>query len=254
MNKLHTETLGNGPDIVLLHGWAMHSGIWQFIAAKLAEEFCVTLIDLPGFGRSKMISDYSTENILKQLCRVAPPKAMWVGWSLGGILATKFALAYPEFVTKLICVASSPRFVRTIGWPGIDIAVLQQFNEQLTNDYEETLIRFLLLQFYGVTLNKTMLRWLNLNLFLYGKPKIETLKTCLSILETEDLREEIINLSCPLLYILGKKDALIPSQVVKSLNKLQGNIRSVVFSKASHALFLTHEDEFLSEVRRFSYE
>ena len=50
--KLYTETLGAGPDLVLLHGWGLHAGVWESTAAELAKSWRVTLVDLPGHGRS----------------------------------------------------------------------------------------------------------------------------------------------------------------------------------------------------------
>jgi pimeloyl-[acyl-carrier protein] methyl ester esterase len=68
------------------------------------------------------------------------------------------------------------------------------------------------------------------------------------------LREEFANLRCPVLYILGKLDTLVPARVAKYLAKLQANIRTVVFPKASHAVFISHSQEFLTEVRCFLNE
>jgi pimeloyl-[acyl-carrier protein] methyl ester esterase len=253
--KLHSETIGEGPDIVLLHGWGVHCGIWQFVAEKLSSDFRVTVVDLPGFGRSELISEYTTENIVSRLLRVTPPKAIWLGWSLGGMIATAFALTHPDRVEKLICVASTPKFVASENWPGMDIAILQQFNEQLEIDYDATLMRFITLQFCGKSsLNKEMIRWFSLNLFLYGKPKMETLMGGLHLLEHEDLRDKLSLLPCPVLYILGEMDTMIPSKVSRHLKKLGPNIQSIILPKASHALFLSHQEKFITEVRHFCHE
>lgn len=50
MTQLHIESLGHGPDLVLLHGWAMHSGIWSGVQDQLARQFRLHLVDLPGMG------------------------------------------------------------------------------------------------------------------------------------------------------------------------------------------------------------
>ena len=50
--SLHVEYEGAGPDLVLLHGWAMHSGIWRDVRERLARHFRLHLVDLPGHGRS----------------------------------------------------------------------------------------------------------------------------------------------------------------------------------------------------------
>ena len=46
------KQMGQGPDLVMLHGWSMHSGVWQPLAELLAKQFTLHLIDLPGHGQS----------------------------------------------------------------------------------------------------------------------------------------------------------------------------------------------------------
>ena len=53
---LHVETFGSGPDLVLLHGWGMHGGVWGDFALRLAERYRVHVIDLPGHGFSAAFS------------------------------------------------------------------------------------------------------------------------------------------------------------------------------------------------------
>jgi pimeloyl-[acyl-carrier protein] methyl ester esterase len=185
---------------------------------------------------------------------VSPEKAIWGGWSLGGLLATQFALDHPGKVTKLICVASTPKFVKEAHWPGMDAPLLNTFAQQLEVDYEATLMRFLILQFYGQPHNKKMIQWLQSSLFRYGKPTVSTLQAGLNLLGTTDLRNALSQLTCPVLYLLGKLDRLVPSQIATLLRQLNSNSRVVIFPKASHAPFLSHEDEFLTEIRRFAHE
>ena len=51
--SLKISSRGQGPELVLLHGWAMHSGIWGGVVDVLASEFRVNLVDLPGHGQSQ---------------------------------------------------------------------------------------------------------------------------------------------------------------------------------------------------------
>ena len=53
--NLHVESSGRGESLVLLHGWGMHGGVWSDVAEKLAADFRVHSVDLPGYGRSAMI-------------------------------------------------------------------------------------------------------------------------------------------------------------------------------------------------------
>ena len=51
--SLHVERSGHGPDVVLLHGWAMHGGVFAPLVERLASRFTLYLVDLPGHGYSR---------------------------------------------------------------------------------------------------------------------------------------------------------------------------------------------------------
>ncbi|TAK61214.1 alpha/beta fold hydrolase [Methylobacter sp.] len=73
MTKIHLETFGQGKPIVLVHGWAMHTGIWREFAKQLALNYQVTCIDLPGHGRSEAIDPFTLERISDELVKIIPP-------------------------------------------------------------------------------------------------------------------------------------------------------------------------------------
>lgn len=54
---IHVRRDGEGPGLLLLHGWLHSSRIWEDIWEPLAEEFRVVAVDLPGFGRSPSLPD-----------------------------------------------------------------------------------------------------------------------------------------------------------------------------------------------------
>ena len=62
-------------DLVLLHGWGMSSLVWDEILPELLENFRVTVIDLPGFGRSPIPGgEYDLDYLSKHVLNVAPRK------------------------------------------------------------------------------------------------------------------------------------------------------------------------------------
>ena len=65
MNPLYSHTLGSGPDVVLLHGWGMHSGVWEDVVEALLDHHRVTVLDLPGHGYSRASGSGHT---LGELC------------------------------------------------------------------------------------------------------------------------------------------------------------------------------------------
>jgi len=46
------RTIGKGQNLVLLHGWAFNSDIFIELVDKYKNDYCITVIDLPGHGRS----------------------------------------------------------------------------------------------------------------------------------------------------------------------------------------------------------
>ena len=52
-DDLHIEVAGDGPPIVLLHGWGLHGGVFAPLVERLADRFTLHCVDLPGHGRSR---------------------------------------------------------------------------------------------------------------------------------------------------------------------------------------------------------
>jgi len=91
---LHVESVGGGPPLVLLHGWAMHSGIWGPLVARLAKRFRVHAVDLPGHGHSALPGPFTLDGALAAASaafRNERRPLTIVGWSLGGLVAMRWA-------------------------------------------------------------------------------------------------------------------------------------------------------------------
>src|SRR6185369_2094721 len=90
--SIHVDINGTGPDLVLLHGWAMHGGVFAEIVPMLAQHYRVHAIDLPGHGRSEYDQDItSLESIVDAIQPHVPHNAIILGWSLGGQIALQLA-------------------------------------------------------------------------------------------------------------------------------------------------------------------
>lgn len=252
--SLHVEQFGLGPDLVLLHGWGLHSGVFAHLSDALAARHRVTLIDLPGHGRSSaMRGDLTLPGIAEQIAAVSPPRAAWLGWSLGGMIATYIALAVPARVERLIWVASSPRFVTAEHWPhAMEPAVLTGFAQALEHDYRATLERFLSLQVTsGTAEGRETLRVLRALLLQQSPPDLTALHAGLAILQTADLRAQLPALACPLRIILGARDRLVPASVGAAVQQLIPTAHINVMTGAAHAPFLSHPREFLALLVEF---
>ena len=251
--SLFMEAVGNGPDIVLLHGWGLHGGIWEETAAHLAKTFRVTCIDLPGHGRSAVIPEpYTLQSLAEWLLSVAPQQATWLGWSLGGMLAMHCAAIHPERVTKLILVASTPKFTRSTDWShGIGTEVLEQFAQELEHDAKTTIRRFLALQLRDSERAQASVAALNHAVFRHGLPATAALRGGLNILRNADLRTHLALITSPALVIAGERDPLIPLPAGDYLAENLPNGKLFTLAKAGHAPFVSHPAEFLRALNDF---
>jgi len=249
--NLFIKQQGQGQPLIFLHGWGFNSEIWNPLVPQLASHWHIYQVDLPGHGRSPYC-EYTLPVLIKTFATQLPPQAVWVGWSLGGLIAMAMARWQPTWVRALVLVASSPRFVTAPDWPhAISPTVLQQFSEQLQNDTEGTLQRFLALQVKGSETARQQLRSLNTWLKQSGWLQPTALQTGLRFLQDTDLRPELAQIHCPALLCLGEYDTVVPAEMGKDCQRWWPNLRQECIPAAAHIPFLSHSEIFMQLVQNF---
>ena len=252
MKKIHQYTIGQGQPLVLVHGWAMHSGIWRVFAEQLAQYYQVTCIDLPGHGQSEALDSFTIEEVSDALVNaVTEPKSVWLGWSLGASVVLNIAQAYPERVSGLVILAGNPLFMQTNGWPGMKDNVLEAFAAQLRADCRGTLVRFLSLQVSMLDDYKAVLKQLKAAVLDTVSPDKVTLQGGLEILKTADLRTVVVDTQLPVLMILGTRDTLVPVEMAEAIIWLAPDVNVEIIEEAGHVPFLSHPDSVLERMRPF---
>lgn len=249
---MYIETLGTGPALVLIHGWAMHGGIFAPLVERLQSRYQLHLVDLPGHGRSS--SDGSALALVSAAEQIAAhtPRALWLGWSLGGLVALHAAQQLPHAVRGLILLGASPRFVLTNDWPqGMDTSVFANFADELARDYRGTLDRFLMLEAQGSDHMRAELRMLREQLFARGEPSPAALAAGLDILQRSDLRAGLPALATPSLWLAGRRDKLVSPAAMRAAAELARDAHFVEIRSGGHAPFLTHADEVIAAVDAF---
>lgn len=249
--SLYTQTLGQGPELVLVHGWGLSACIWQQLAEKLADRYRVTLLDLPGHGQSPLLADMSADSIVDAMLAAAPTNATWAGWSLGGMLS--LAAAARGEVAALVMLASSPRFVAASDWQqAMQPDVMQQFCDDLERDYRRTLNRFLLLQTRDSEAAGKSLCALKTCLAEHP-PQQAGLDAGLGLLGTLDLRDAFAQLPVPCELVMGGRDTLVPAGVAADMQALNRNIGVTMIDSAGHAPMLSHEQETMAAIDKAAY-
>lgn len=254
MSGVCIQSAGTGPPLVLLHGWAMHSGLFATLLPQLTERFRVHRVDLPGHGRSGAVTPYALDTIVGALSEAVAraegtrgePLTL-LGWSLGGTIALRWAGAEPARIARLILTGTTPCFAARPDWPdAMPAATLRQFGDELAVSYRLTLQRFVALQVRGADCPRAVLAQLRGELFARGEPAREALQAGLDLLADTDLRGEVGAIRQPAVVIAGERDALTPPEAARWLSGAlpRGSLRLI--RGAAHAPFLSHPTAFVA--------
>jgi pimeloyl-[acyl-carrier protein] methyl ester esterase len=252
MTRLQVDVAGAGPPLVLLHGWAMHGGVFAPLVERLRNAYTLHLVDLPGHGRNRDCGvPLQVASCVETLLEVLPV-APWCGWSLGGLLALHAAATQPQRVPALAMLCATPRFVRGEDWKyGVSAEIFRDFARGLRDDYRGTLDRFVALEAYGSDHAREEIRALRKDLFAHGEPAPAVLADGLDLLEHADLRTLLPTLRVPSLWLAGRRDRLVDPRAMREAAALAAGSDVHVVEHAGHAPFLTHADEVAARLRAF---
>lgn len=252
MIKLNVSASGEGPNLVLIHGWAMSSLVWKSWLVELEKDYRVLCVDLPGHGGCDYDKPWAMADVLESLAKQLPSKSHVLGWSLGGMIALAYASRYPQRVERLIMLASSAKFVQCKQWLHAQTEdTLKLFFDGLIENSPLTIKRFLMLQTQGLSQPKKQNSLLK-KILNEAKPvKLSALVSGLALLKSTDLRESLQTIHCPLLMLMGANDQLIPLEVTNDSRGLNPDVELGVIADAAHAPFLSHQSEVHCATTRF---
>jgi len=225
---------------VFVHGWAMNSAVWDDCITRLPDWINPIVVDLPGHGTMAEVDAKSLDDYVKTLVPLVHRPALWVGWSLGGLVVLRLAELYPERVAAALLVATNPCFVTRERWPcAVDEKVFDQFAQDLNQDQEKTIRRFLALQVKGLPDAMNTVRQLQKSIQSRGPASTQALVTGLNNIGLID---------SPLYWLLGARDSLVPEELAQVLQTKfkQDNVQ--LYEKSSHAPFISQRDDFIKRL------
>lgn len=247
--KIHTR--GQGPELVLLHGWCMHSGIWGGLADVLASEYRVSLVDLPGHGVNRQFPLTQNLHELAELILSELPPAAWLGWSLGGLVTLAAALQQPHKVQKAVLVAATPCFSKRKDWVfGVSREARAAFTEGLENDPEGSLDQFFH-HCFGAPWVGESLRRLGKSSTMDDLPAEKTMRAGLHLLYDTNLLTGLDKCKTPVLFLGGTRDRTINPESFTQAAALMPAASARMIRAAGHAPFISHPEQFLESVRGF---
>lgn len=235
---LHFRVTGNGPVIVLLHGFLESSEIWKNFARKLSKSFRVILIDLPGHGSSGCIGEEHTmdsmaESVHFALKSLGVKKCLMAGHSMGGYVTLAFAEKYPRMLKGLAlfhshAAADSPE---TAANRERTIALVEKDRLGFIKNFVPDL-------FYPANLKKYSREIALLKDLTEKTPKEGVIAAIRGMKNRPDRQHVLMNSRVPVLFIIGKNDSRIPLSTIIPQTLLPAHSETMLLDNVGHMGFI----------------
>jgi len=234
-NETAYQLQGSGPAVALIHGLGLNGAMWQWQLPALTPHFQVLTYDLLGHGASAKpavspcLAMFS-EQLLQLLDSCRMERAAIVGFSLGGMIARRFALEHPDRLSAL--------------------AILHSAHARTPAEREAVRARARQVQASGPssTVDAALERWFSAG-FRAGNPEMMALVRgwilandpmvypgiyrVLADGETE-LGDSIGRISCPALVMTGEEDSGNTPEMAREMAALIPGARAVILPGLRH--------------------
>jgi 3-oxoadipate enol-lactonase len=237
----YSDSGGDGPAVVLSHGYLMDSSMFEPQVAALAPEYRVISWDERGFGDTRATGPFSywdsASDVLGLLDHLGIDKAVLGGMSQGGFLSLRAALLAPERVRALVLIDSQA---------GREVASNVPAYEQLEQTWMEhgpapvqDLVAAIILGAADgpVDYAPWFAKWAASD-----RDELRLAFRCL--MDRDDVTDRLGEITCPTLILHGTADAAIAMERAEAVHAgLGGPATLVQVEGGSHAANLSHPDQ-----------
>lgn len=270
---------GEGPPLILIHGWGGSSRYWQYTMEHFASVRCVYAPDIPGYGQSPPLGgEASSERLAEIVIEFADTLGIeqvdLVAHSFGGSIAAHLAARWPERVRRLVLTCFSTyrneserylvnHMLRQMGmsvamwqpwmalwhpWMGLWQSWMSLWMPPLSGKppsiYRTIAWRF----FYDVPDDETLLResfsdFLRMN----QRTSLDSITSAVSPTITSALQ----SIAVPTLLIAARQDMIMPPSGVSVVAEHIPNCRLVWIDECGHMPMIEHPETYHELVQRF---
>lgn len=249
MQVLHSNIIGKGTPIIILHGFLGMSDNWKSIGTKYAEEgYEAHLIDLRNHGKSFHSDIFNYEvmaaDIQHYMAYHHISEAIALGHSMGGKVAMQFACIHPRMVSKLLVADIAPKFYPPHHQDIID--ALNAIDIQGITSRKEAEDR-LSEHLRSITIRQFLLK----NLYWADKGVLD-FRFNLKVLShsMEEIGENIETLDSytgPVLFLRGDRSEYISESDLPEIKKHFPKAELVTIEKAGHWLHAENPSQFFEK-------
>ncbi len=257
--KLHITDMGNGPVVVLIHGYPLSDASWEYQYHDLVKAgYRVIGITLRGFGQSdkpfgKYDYDQFAADIKAVLDQLDIKDAAIGGHSMGGAIALHYVAKYNgAHINKLaLFAAAAPCHTKKTDYP-YPLFTKDEITSwvELNNTDRPALLAAVGEKF---TLSATSVSpgigaWLG---GIEMQSSAYAMEQALIALRDEDLRDDLPKIKVPTLIFNARQDKIVAFALAEQMNKAIAGSTLIPFEKSGHALFIEEKDKFNQEFIKF---
>lgn len=249
--RIAYERAGEGPPLVLLHGWPLNRREWRRQIDALSDELTVVAWDTPGCGRSSdppetfHLSDYA-DRLAAFIDALGLGRPHVAGLSFGGGLALDLYRRHPTVPRSLILASAYA------GWAGsLPAEVVEQRLRQSLWESDlppDEFARTWMATFVAESAPAEMVAELAAILAEFHPAGYRTWGRAFA---EADLRDVLPRIAVPTLLLYGDRDVRAPLSVARQLHAGIAGSRLVVFPGVGHMVDLEAPERFTAEVLEF---
>jgi len=253
-NGIFYKTYGenHGYALVFLHGYLESSEIWNHFATLFADEYFVVCIDIPGHGKSAVLSENAgmeqwADAIIKVCDHIGIPAFYLTGHSMGGYLSLAILEKYPDKLNSVVllhshCLSDSEEKKanrdREIGL--------------IKDGKKELIINTSIPNLYATENLEAFAEQVEISKSIALQTTEEGIISALNAMKSRPDRSNVLSQTdVPVLLVGGRKDNLIPFEMMEKMKALSPSIKLIPLEKSGHMGFIEQSEYAAMEMKKF---
>lgn len=250
--QLAYTAVGDGPAVVLIHGYPFNRSLWTELAESLLDRYRVVIPDLRGFGETESSESPATmnrmaEDIAKLMDHLEIDQAVIGGLSMGGYVALAFCKQYPARVRALVLADTRAQADTEEGKQTRALQAEKALAEGMAGIADAMLPKLLTPD--TVSKHPEVVKRIR-DMMLKTKPE-GAAAALLGMAQRDDQTEFISSIDVPTLIVAGREDAITPLADSEAMHAKITGSRLVVIENAGHVSNLEQTEQFNNAVRGF---
>ncbi|MEC4116526.1 alpha/beta fold hydrolase [Myroides phaeus] len=240
---------GKGSSLIFLHGFLENATMWNYYTESLSKKYRVISIDLLGHGKTDCIGYiHSMEDMADAVFAVIShlnlKKVTFIGHSMGGYVALAFGELYPDFVKKIILVASTTRSDSSTRIQNRDRAI------DIIKKNSDLFVKMAVGNQFQLQTRKSKVNEIEEHLNNALATPVQGIVAALEGMKTRTDREVLLHFApYPIQFILGEKDpVMVYDDIITQIDNKQ---KDLITLDGGHMLHIEAKEELLTAIKTF---